>query len=229
MPDDFDFGVAADVLTELGYPAADDRGVRSGGPDLVATIEPGLTPQLGHLALLPEEQLIVTSDSSDYTAQAIAVVEGDIESLYDADPVGSMAAALGDSAVATAETVGDRACLSSGFAGAASSDRQLARQRITEVRGVNPLTVLALSTDTRGRLRVMMGLESADAADADVTARQRLARGEAPDQGETFDERFKVTTAEVLDAGIVLELTPVTGDAQLLSDFNRGGLLFASC
>jgi hypothetical protein len=73
-----------------------------------------------------------------------------------------------------------------------------------------------------------MGLESADAAAADVTARQRLARGEAPDQGETFDERFKVTTAEVLDAGTVLELTPVTGDAQLLSDFNRGGLLFAS-
>lgn len=229
MPDDFDFGAAGEALTALSYPAPDAQGVRAGGPDLVAMIEPGLTPQLGYLALLPEERLIVTSDSADYTTRTIAIVEGDEGSLYDADPVASMAAALGESPVATVVTVGDRACITSGFARAASSDRQLARQRIDEVGGVNPLTVLALSTDTRGRLSVVMGLESSDAADADVVARQKLARGEAPDQGGTFDERFEVTKAEVADAGIVLELTPATDDAQLLSDLDRGGLLFAAC
>lgn len=139
------------------------------------------------------------------------------------------ASALGQSAVATVVTVGDRACITSGFGSAASSDRRLARQRMDEVGGINPLTVLALSTDTRGRLTVVMGLKSSDAADADVTARQKLARGEAPDQGGTFDERFTVTKAEVADTDVILELTPTTEDAQLLADFDRGGLLFASC
>ena len=120
-------------------------------------------------------------------------------------------------------------CLVSGFGDAAPAERQLAKQRITSVGGINQLTVQALATDTSGRLTVVMGFESSEDADADVVARQKLATGEAPDQGGTFEERFTVTKAEVADKTVLLQLTPTSDDAQLLSDLDRGGLLFASC
>ncbi len=116
-------------------PAGGQPGVRPGGPDLVAAVEPGLTPQLAYPALLPDEHLVITSDSADYTARAVSIVEDDAASLHDAEPVAAMSAALGESSVASVVTVGRRACIASGFAGAAPGDRALARQRIDAVEG----------------------------------------------------------------------------------------------
>ncbi len=229
VPDGFDYAEADATLTELGYPEPGDDGVRAGGPDLMAAIEPGLTPQLGYLVLLPDEHLIIASDNAAYAAWTATIAEGDADSLYDSDDVTAMSDVLGESAVATVVSIGPRACIVSGFGDAAPAERKLARQRISDVGGINPLTVQALATDTRGRLAVVMGFESSDQADQDVIARQELATGEAPDQGGTFEERFTVTKAEVADETVLLQLTPTSDDAQLLSDFNRGGLLFASC
>lgn len=229
VSDGFDFGAADDALSKLGYPAADGNGIRAAGPDVVAAISPGLTPQLGYLALLPDEKLIVTSDSSRYTTLTLDVIRGDRDSLYDMEGVQPLAEGLADDTVVAVLELGNRACVGSGFGTAAASDRKLARQRIAEVGGIHPLTGLGLATDPDGVLTVAMQFADGDQATADLKPRQRLARGEAPDQGGTFDERFKLAVADVQDATLVLALKPSVRDAQLLSDLSRGGLLFASC
>ncbi len=229
MSEDFDFDAAGDALSRLGYPAADGDGVRAAGPDVVAAVSPGLTPQLGYLALLPDERLVVTSDSGRYTTQTLEVIKGDRDSLYDVEGVPPLAVSFSSKTVVAVLELGSRACVGPGFGAASASERRLARQRIAEVGGIHPFTGLGLATDPGGVLTVAMQFAEEDQAAADLRPRQRLARGEAPDQGGTFEERFKLAVADVKDATLVLALKPSAPDAQLLSDLGRGGLLFASC
>ena len=69
VADGTDFGVLAANLTTAGYkkPTKDD-GVWNGGVDLVAGLDPTLTPELQYVVLLKDQGLVVTSDDASYAA-----------------------------------------------------------------------------------------------------------------------------------------------------------------
>ena len=229
MSEEFDFDALDSRLTDLGYAEADGTtGVRQGGADLVAAIGAGLTPQLAHVALLPEEGLIVASDAADFAARAVSSTTGDEASLGEDGRVVDMATSLDDGPVAATVLVDDRTCEVAGFADADPGTRAVVRQRIEEAGGVSRLDGLTLALVANGSLTLAMHVSTGD-AEADLEARQVLATGEAPGQGGTFDERFTVAEASADDAVLTMRLDPVDPDERLLSDLGRGSLLPAVC
>lgn len=229
MSDGFDFDALDRRLTELGYAEADATWVRQGGPDLVAAIGAGLTPQLAHLALLPEERLILASDSAAYAARAVrSATQAGAASLDEEGRVGDLATALDDDPVAATVLVGARTCDVAGFADADPGTRAVVQQRIDEAGGVSRLDGLILALAADGSLTLAMHVETGD-AEADLDARQKLATGEAPGQGGTFEERFSVAKASADDGVLTMRLDPAERGVRLLSDLSRGSLLPAVC
>ena len=229
MPDGFDFTTADRTLSKLGYTGADDHGVRVADDQTLASIANGLTPQLTALALLPDQQLIVASDAAAYAGLTVATIKGGPSSVLDVDGVAPMAAALGDTSVSALVDIGSHACTAAGFQDADPGQQALARQRISAAGGITAIRGLTRSIDASGRLTVVIDFASAAEAEADLEPRAVLARGEAPDQGGTFDERFSIGRQDVTGEVVTLELEPRSKDTQLLRDLGRGGLLFASC
>ncbi len=229
LPDGFDFERADRALTALGYAAPDGRGVRFADDQALAAIARGLTPQLSAVALMPGDHLIVTSDVAEYAGLTVDTIHGDKESVLDQDGVAATAAALADSTVSALIDVGVHSCEATSFSEADPGQQVLARRRIAAVGGVHATRGLARSIDGDSRLTVVLDFDSSTAAEADRDARLALAKGVAPDQGGTFDERFTVASADVVGEALVMELAPRSRDTQLLRDLGRGGLLFAAC
>ncbi len=229
MPDDFDFDAAADQLTRLGYEPADHDGVRRGSDEVLSAITPSLTPELSDIVLLPDDHLIVSSDSADYAVLTKETIGGDHDSLLDVDGVPDMAAPLEDDAVTAVVNVQEHGCVAAGFEAADPREQQLARQRIRSAGGITATDGLALAIDKERRLTVVMHFSSEAEAEDDRAARVALAHGQAPDQGGTFEERFSVGNVSIVGTNLVLRLDPKDSDVHLLSDLGRGGLLFASC
>ncbi len=225
----FDFTAADQALTKVGY-AAESEGVRVADGQTLAAIAPDLTPQLTAIALLPDQGLIVTSDAAAYVRLTVATIGGSTPSVYDGDVgVQAMSAALSDTSVSAILDVGAYSCVAAGFGQSDVGQRELVRQRIRDVGGVTETEGLTLSIDAGGSLTVVLMYASPDLAAADLAPRRALARGVAPGQGGTFDERFSIGRADTIGSAIVLVLDPRTPDTQLLRDLGRGGLLFASC
>jgi hypothetical protein len=95
--------------------------------------------------------------------------------------------------------------------------------------GVAPVDGLARSVGADSTLTVVMQFDSGSTAASQLEVRQELAKGEAPDQGGTFEERFSIEGADTSGTTVVLTLQPRSPDTQLLRDLGRGGLLFAAC
>ena len=82
VADGTDFGALADNLRTNGYgKPKDDDGVWKGGVDLVAGIDPTITPELQYVVLLEDQGLVVTSDTAAYAAAAADAARGDRDSL----------------------------------------------------------------------------------------------------------------------------------------------------
>ena len=65
VADGTDFDVLADNLRTAGYTKPkDDDGVWEGGADLVAALDPTLSPEVQYVALLEDQGLVVTSDNA---------------------------------------------------------------------------------------------------------------------------------------------------------------------
>ena len=229
MPDGFDFERADRALTTLGYADPDDHGVRFADDQVLAGVADGLTPQLSAVALLPHDHLIVTSDVAAYAGLTVDTIHGDQESVLDQAGVAATAAALADRSVSALIDIGEHSCEATSFGDADPGQQALAKQLISAAGGVHDTRGLARSIDTEGGLTVVLAYASDAQAEADRDPRVALAKGVAPDQGGTFGERFTVTSADVVGAVLVMELTPRSADTQLLRDLGRGGLLFASC
>ncbi|MGH3499608.1 MAG: hypothetical protein ACRDQA_01705 [Nocardioidaceae bacterium] len=227
MSADFDFTRAAHRLDKLGYPKPDGHGVRAGGVSVEVTA--GLTPQLGNIALLPEDGLIVLSDDPGYAGRTVSTIRGDRSSVLDEPGVADMARHTARRAVAAVVDVGHRACVSAGRSTAGAGARRRAAERVSEAGGIHRINGLTLALAPTGSLWVVMHFPSESQARADVTARKHLAHGAAPVQGGTFDERFSVHHVAVDGANLTMRLEPKQSHRQLLSDLQRGGLLFAGC
>jgi len=223
-------------LRRLGYEAPPDGagsgGVWQTGIDQVARIDGALTPVMLNVAVLPEEQVVLLSDSAAYAGSAAEVVDGSAEGLADTtDGVASMAATVEDPATAIMYA-SDFACEALGTADADRGDQELAERLVSDAGEISPLSGLVLARRPDRSLTVVMHFENDDQAESNLRPRVQLASGEAVGQGGTFPERFRLTSATAQGAEVVLRLRPVATDdsaAFLLSDLSQGPLLFATC
>jgi hypothetical protein len=237
LPSGFDLGRVRERLGELGYlEPFDQDGVWRGGTDLVAQIAPTLTPLVAHAVVLDESHRVVFSDQAGYAARTADVVEGSVASLGQDGAVSAVADQLEGSAAATVH-VGDHGCAVMGFRRASPVDQAAARRRVAAAGGVGTYGAVGMGllpgpgTDglRRAPLVVAMHFDDGSVAPEEARHRARLAVGEAPLQGGTYQSRFTVAAAQQRGGDVVLRLRPREADAQLLSDLASGALLFASC
>ncbi len=237
LPPEHPMGPVRERLEELGYlePFESD-GVWRGGGDLVAGIDASLTPLMSHAAVLDDTRRVVFSDNVAYAARTAEVIEGSRPALAQDESVAAVAENL-QGAVAGVVHAGDRGCTVMGFGNATAADRAAAQRRISAVGGVDRYSAVGMAlmpgSEPRGLHRaplvVAMHFDDAGVATGEAERRAALAVGDAPLQGGTYQSRFAVGGAEQRGGDVVLRLRPREDDAQLLSDLNSGGLLFASC
>ncbi len=220
VPESFDFDALAERLADLGYtePGSDD-GVWEGGGDLLARIDPTLTPELQYLALDEGEGLVRTSDTASYLERALAA-----DAVDDLDDVVSETG----SPLAASVYTGDHACSQLAMSQADETDQAQADALIDAAGKVSPLTGFAMSAQLDGGIRVALSFENEDQARANADSRARLASGAAPGQGGTFPDRFDVVSARASGRVVVLDLAPTEG-SYVLSDLSSGPVLFATC
>lgn len=223
------------TLADLGYDApaggAGSGGVWKGTPDLVATIDPTLSPVFNNAVVLPDERTLLLSDAAAYVSSAAEVVAGSADGLADeagVAPLTEQAAEPGEP-VSAVLYASDFACEALSLASADEEDQERASQLVEEAGGVSPLAGMVMAMYEDRRLRVGMHFESSDQASDNLRPRTALAGGEAVGQGGAFSERFTIGLAKADGAEVVLDLEPVDAEQALLSDLSRGPVLFASC
>lgn len=225
FPDDTDFEALGDTLESLGFERPDEEdGVWAGGADLLPRIGPGLTPELQYIALLPDEGVVLTSDTPGYLEEAVEAATGKAAHLTSVDDV---VEAAGSPLVAAIFT-GAYACENLAMAAADETDQAQAEELVRLAGGVHPMTGFAMATRASGDISVSMSFESQDSAQQDAESRADLASGPAPGQGGEFTDRFEVTSATADDRVVQLVLQPVEGQ-YVLSDLTSGPVLFATC
>jgi hypothetical protein len=219
-------------LRRLGYtPPGEGAGngeVWRGSADLVAGIDLSLTPVMQYVVVLPDEGVVLLSDNQEYAAASAAVVEGSEPGLDEVDGVPALAEAAGDPATAVL-FASDFACEALGMAGADEDDQAVGDELIASAGGVSPLAGVVVAMQPDRSLVVGMHFEDGSQASDDLRPRVELASGDAPGQGGTFAERFRVVEAASDGNEIVMDLEPAADDLPLLSDLTQGPVLFASC
>ncbi len=219
-------------LRRLGYEAPADGagsgGVWSGSADLLASIDPSLSPVLQYVVVDAGEGVVLLSDDRAYASAAASVVAGDAEGLDAVAGTTDLAGAAGEP-VSSVLLASDFACEALSMGAADDGDQAAARQLVEDAGGVSPLTGFVAALQPDRSLVVGMRFEDASQASDDLRPRVALAAGDAPGQGGTFGERFRVVEAAAEDREIVMQLEPAADDLPLLSDLTQGPLLFATC
>ena len=201
-------------LRRLGYHApasgSGSGGTWVGGADLVARISGDLTPLQQNFVVLPDDKLVLMSDSASYVSQAAATAKGSAASLVDDAGVSSLAQAA-DTPVAAVQwtstfvcedlTMGRPAPRTSGSVTSWSPRRGRSA----------PLEGMVMAQQADRRLVVAMHFETSEQASANLQTRVDLASGAAPGQGGSFDGRFSVTSGTSDGSDVVLGFTPGAG------------------
>lgn len=225
LPDGTDFDVLGDNLERAGFTRpTDDAVVWEGGIDLVAGLDPTLSPVVQYVVLLPDEHLVVTSDEEPYAASAAELGSAAL----DVDGVPELAERLGEPAAAVLWT-GDVACADLSMASADPTAQAEAARAVEDAGGLSPLQGFALGLDVSGDLRVVAHLESADQAEADLRPRAELAAGPAYGRSGDFTDDLEITRARTLGSDVVLDLRPTRDGTFPLSGLYDGPLVFAGC
>jgi hypothetical protein len=232
------FGESVDLegvernLRRLGYTppgsGAANGGVWAGSADLVATIDGSLTPVMQNIVVLPSEGVVLLSDNQAYASSSASVVTGSAAGLDEVPGTSSLAAAA-ESPASAVLFASDFACEALSMGAADEDDQALADELITSAGGVSPLAGVVFALQPDRSMVVGMHFEEASQASDDLRPRVDLATGEAPGQGGSFAERFRVEEAAADGNEIVMQLEPAADDLPLLSDLTQGPLLFASC
>lgn len=232
-----------DDLEDLGWRRPpDDDGVWVGGVDLVATIDPTLTPQVSFVTILEDEELVLTSDEAAYLEAGVAALRGDAEA--GVEPLVEVAEALaadGASPLAASLLTGANACVALAMAQADEGAQAEADALLAAAGETRPYVALGTAILPGARedgedgeggeglaARVSMVFETEDQARAEADVRAQLAVGPAPGQGGAFTDRFRLVETRAEGEAVVLDLDPVDG-AYVLSDLSNGPVLYATC
>jgi hypothetical protein len=108
-------------------------------------------------------------------------------------------------------------------------DQATAKELVASAGGVSPLAGVVVAMHPDRSMVVGMHFETSEQASDDLRPRTKLASGDAPGQGGTFGERFRVVQAVADGKEIVMQLEPAGRDLPLISDLTEGPLLFATC
>jgi hypothetical protein len=229
VPDGSDFGILGDNLRSAGYtrPGKTD-GVWKGGADLVAGLDPTLSPELQYVSLLEDQGLVVTSDNAQYAASSAKVAAGDGGSFASVKGVGDLAEHVGEPANAMIWGK-DFACTDLAMSRADEDAQSQAETRVRDVGGVTPLTGFAMAMQPDRTLRVAAHFEDSDRAKKNLRPRAELAVGEAIGRGGSFADDFELTSSRAVDSDVLLDLEPRTKTGYVLSTLYDGPLLFATC
>ncbi|MGH3362233.1 MAG: hypothetical protein ACRDOM_07215, partial [Nocardioides sp.] len=195
LPESTDFDQVGDRLASLGYDRpTDEEGIFEGGGDTISRISNDLTPELQHLALDPDRQLVVASDDDAYLQQALDTVRGDGDQLEGYD---ELVEATGEPLSGVVYS-GGYTCSALAMGSAAPDDQAQADELVEAAGEVNPVTGFSMSVQPDRDVRVVLGFENDEQAVTNADSRAILARGPAPGQGGEFGDRFAVdsVTAE---------------------------------
>jgi hypothetical protein len=225
MPDDIDLDGIGDRLEELGFPRpTESDGVWAGGPDLVSSISPDLTPELGYVVLLADEHLVLASDQAAYVQTAADAARDDAPRV---EGLSAVVDAVG-SPVSAAVYSGDYACGALAMAQADADDQAQAAELVAAAGTVDPYLAFAMARDGDGEVRVALEFANGDQARANADSRAALATGPAVGQGGEFADRFTLGKTTADGSLVTLDLSPEPG-AAILGDLSTGPVLFATC
>lgn len=229
IPGSVDFDGLARKLTEAGFtkPAKPDQ-VWRGGVDLVAALDPTLTPEVQFVALLEDQRAVVTSDSPEYAASVAEVVRGDADSLAEDDAATALVGQVGEPQTAIL-WAGDFACEDLSMASADEDAQQQAKQAIAEAGGISPVTGLVMALTGR-ELTVAARFPDSDQAVSNLKARAKLAVGPAigRDSG-SFSDDLDLESSRARGATMVLKFRAKQPGSFPLSRLYDGPVVFASC
>ena len=229
MPDGFDFDQVTGHLEDLGFTKpASDTGVWKGGVDLVAAIDPTITPELQYVAVLADRHLVVTSDEEPYAKEAASTALGRSASLGDVSSTRELVDKLDEPAAAMVWSR-DFACTDLAMSQADQDGQDQAEALVNQAGGVSPLNGLVMAMDPDRTLTVAELFESASQAKENLRPRARLAVGDAPGRGGTFSDDLELTASRTSGAAVVLEMRPKEGTGFVLSALDNGPVLFATC
>jgi hypothetical protein len=235
LDDDVDTAAVERSLRRHGYPTPHGGlgkgGVWEGGEDRVAVLSPDLTPLQQYVVVLGDQHLVLMSDEAAYLAKAARVATGADRSLGDVEGVSALASTAGDPAAAVQWTR-SFACADLSMGSADDSDQSAADDLVARAtrRGgrISPLDGLVVAQHADRSLVVGMHFETSEQATANLQPRVDLASGDAPGQGGTFADRFRIVSGSRSGQDVVLRMRP-RGAQAVLSDLTSGPILFATC
>jgi hypothetical protein len=231
LDDDVDTGAIERKLDKLGYdaPPGDQGkgGTWAGSSDLVAKISVDLSPLQQNLAVLPDQHLVLMSDSASYVSAAASVAKGSVGSLLDAAGVDSLAK-VADQPATAVQWTSTFACEDLSMGSADQGDQRVGDRLVATAGKISPLEGLVMAQQPDRRILVGMHFETSDQASENLQTRVDLASGAAPGQGGSFSDRFRVSSGDADGQNVLLGLTPRTKQA-VLSDISTGPVLFATC
>jgi hypothetical protein len=229
MPGGFDFGHVRDHLADLGFKKPkNENGVWNGGVDLVASIDPTITPELQYVVVLAGKHLIVTSDTAQYAKTATAAALGKQPSLGDVGSVRTVVAKTGKPAAAMVWSR-DFVCTDLAMSQADPDSQQQAQAAIAAAGKTSPLTGMSMALSADRRLSVVQLFESSAQAKENLGARAKLAVGPAIGLGGSFGDDMKLTSSRTDGNAVLLGWKPKEKTGFLLSAYDDGPIIFATC
>lgn len=229
MPDGFDLDRVTEHLDDLGFTEpSKPTGVWKGGIDLVAAIDPTITPELQYVAVLADQHLIVTSDVQSYAKEAVAAAMGDSDSLGDLESTRELVGKLAEPAAAMLWS-GDFACSDLAMSRADQDSQDHADALVADAGGVTPLSGLVMALAADRTLTVGELFESSGQAGDNLRPRAELAVGEAPGRGGSFSDDLELISSRTDGSAVLLELRPKADEGFVLSALDNGPVLFATC
>ncbi len=228
LPSNTDMTAIQKKLAGLGYHRpSTDTGVWDGGADLVAQIDPTITPELQYIVVDAGRHLVLSSDTHAYVAEAAGVVTGNAKSLGDTSTT-DLATRVPDPASAFL-WAGGFACQDLSMSQAASDDRALADRLVAKAGGIDPLSGLMMSMQADRTVDVAMAFQDARQANENLRPRAELLVGQAVGRDGSLAETFKLTRSRTEGSDVVLTMKPLRKQGFALSQINSGPVLFATC
>ena len=228
LPSSTDMHAIEGNLDGLGYHRpSSDTGVWNGGVDLVAGIDPTISPELQYVVVDADKHLVLSSDNRTYAASSAEVVTEGAKSL-----AGSSLTDLADRVPDTTSAflwADDFACEDLSMSQAGNDDQALADRLVTKAGGIDPLSGLVMSMRSNRTVDVAMAFEDSRQAGNNLGPRAQLVVGQAAGRSGSLDEDFKLTRSRTAGSDVVLTLEPRAKTGFSLSQISSGPVLFATC
>ena len=232
VDDGVDLAGVERTLRRLGYdtPSAGSGqgGTWTGGADLVAQLDPDLTPVQQNVVVVPDQHLVLMSDNAGYLSSAAHVVTASGDALTDEAGVDGLVEDADEPVTALLWSRGF-ACEDLSMGQADDEDQRVGDQLVRKAGGITPLDGFVMAQQADRSLVLGLHFETEERAKRNLQPRVDLASGDAPGQGGSFRDRFTVASGERDGRDVVVRTRPTDPDEAVFSDLSSGPLLLATC